>query len=767
MIAGAAVAIVGMACRFPGAPGKEEFWDLVVRGQDAIGPVPESRWPVDDFYSSGGEPGTINTRMGGFIHDLDRFDNELFGIPEDEAAAMDPQQRLLLECAWHTVEDAGLDPAALAGTRTGVYVGVTGNDWLWEWAASGRPADFAARQGGGMGHHLMANRLSHQLDLRGPSVAVDTESSASLVAVHLAATAVAQRECDYALAAGVNVILSPAGGIYQTQAGLSAPSGRPRPFSALAEGSVRGEGVGMVVLRRLDSALVDGQPVYAVIRGSAVGHHGRGEGLTVPGWRQQQETIMAAYERAGVTPAEIAFVEANGTGAPLGDAAEAAALGAVHGVPRGEPCAIGSVKGNLGHLEGAAGIASLIKTALALHHRVVPPSLYGVPEDPRHRLGENGLRLLDRLLRLPGDDEVVAGVGAMGTTGTIAHVVLGMVRPVHGLTPPPGQGAGVFTLSAPDHGGLRRNLAAQATYLEGCRDDELGAICFTSNKVKGSLRHRFVAPADSMDELVGLLREAVLDTTLLGALTGDEQGGHRFGLLLPGAEAWPAGTPTGVAEGPEPFRAFLDEAAQEARVAENCLDLYDHQVGGWTSGAGGVALFCIEYALGKALQALRLTPAFVAGRGVGALAASCLAGAVSLSEALRSLVGLAPQSPPQPPRIPVLVAGDGDDEGEWFMPSGHTGEPQGGAGYLVRVGPADAFAARVERGLRQDGAVPRVLAVGTDAGADLLRLVADLSREGFDVDWEAVYALEHRVVHRLAPYAFARTEFPVRAGKRS
>ncbi|MDG4820787.1 beta-ketoacyl synthase N-terminal-like domain-containing protein [Asanoa sp. WMMD1127] len=497
------VAVVGLACRFPGGESRDAFWELLRRGGDGVGPVPPARWEPDRYYSPESASGTMNNREGAFLRDVDGLDHEFFAINPTDAAALDPHQRLLLSCAWHALEDAGVDPTGLAGAACGVYLGVMGNDWVWR-TADTAAAGFTSRQGAGTGHHMAANRLSYQLNLRGPSLAIDTACSSSLVAVHLAARAVADGDCDYALAGGVNAILEPINGIYFTLLGLSAPDGRCKPFNAAADGMGRGEGVGVVVLRRLADARAAGQRVYAVVRGGAISHNGRSNGITAPARWGQQEAIERAYRNAGVAAADLDFVEAHGTGTLIGDAIEVNALRAVHAAGRAAPCAVGSVKGNIGHTEGAAGIASFIKATLAIHHRLLPPTVHGRPTNPALELDGPVLRLVDEARPLP-DTGVLGGVSAFGLGGTNAHVVLaGDDAPA--AVPSPGRG--VFTVSAPTDAALRRNLLAQADVLSSAPDAELAARCHTSNRTKAGMRVRFAAVATSRVALVTALRAA-------------------------------------------------------------------------------------------------------------------------------------------------------------------------------------------------------------------------------------------------------------------
>ncbi len=416
------VAIVGMACRFPGAPSPAAYWDLLVRGAEAVREPPAERpelepppWLVAQAPSC---------RRGGFLESLDRFDAGFFRISPREAARMDPQQRLLLEVAWEALEDAGQPIAGLSGTTTGVFVGVMNADFARRHAQDLSKID--AQLGPGCSLAIASNRISFLLDLRGPSLSVDTLCSSSLVAVHLACQSLlADESSPVAIAGGVNVILDRTMDVFYGRAGLLATDGRCRAFDAGARGIVRGEGVGLLVLKRLSRALADGDRVHAVIRGSAVNQDGRSNGLTSPSRWSQEEVLRTAYRRAGVTPSDVSYIEAHGTGTLIGDPIEVAALGAVVGEGRvhGRSCAIGSVKTNLGHLESAAGVASLMKAVLSLEHRTLAPSLNFETPNPYLRLDERGLHVQARAAPWP-DGERVAGVSSFGMGGTNAHIVL-------------------------------------------------------------------------------------------------------------------------------------------------------------------------------------------------------------------------------------------------------------------------------------------------------------------------------------------------------
>ncbi|NDJ18418.1 beta-ketoacyl synthase N-terminal-like domain-containing protein [Myxacorys almedinensis] len=421
-----AIAIVGMSCRFPGASNLDEFWQLLQNGIDAIAEVPSTRWNAGDFYDPNSDAvGKMNTRWGGFLHHVDQFDPHFFGISPREAARIDPQHRLLMEVAWEALEDAGYAPEQLAGSQTGVFVGIASSDYSQQQFSC--PDAIDAYAGTGNAHSMAANRLSYLLDLRGPSLAVDTACSASLVAVHLASQSLHSQDCDVAIVGGVNLILNPQLTIALSKANMMAPDGRCKPFDAAANGYVRSAGCGVVVLKRLTEARREGDRVLAILRGSAVNEDGRSNGLTAPNGLAQQSVIRQALVRAGVEPAQISYVEAHGTGTSLGDPIEVESLKAVLLQARSanQGCAIGSVKANIGHLEAAAGIAGLIKTVLALQHRQILPQLHLHQINPLIALQSTPFSIPTSLQSWNVESgNRFAGVSSFGFGGTNAHVVL-------------------------------------------------------------------------------------------------------------------------------------------------------------------------------------------------------------------------------------------------------------------------------------------------------------------------------------------------------
>ena len=417
------VAVVGIGCRFPGdVDGPDSYWQLLMDGREGVSEVPADRWDVDAFYDPDPmTPGRMTTRWGGFLSDVAGFDAEFFGITPREAEAMDPQQRMVLEVAWEALEDAGIPPESLAGTRTGVMMGVYYNEYQAMSAQS--PEMVTAYTATGNAHAVTVGRISYLLGLRGPAVAVDTACSSSLVAVHLACQSLRQRESDIALAGGMNVLLRPESQIALSAWGLMSKQGQCRTFDADADGFVRGEGCGVVVLKRLVDAVRDGDRVLAVVRGSAINSDGRSNGVTAPNALAQRDVIVDALRSGDIAADSVDFVEAHGTATILGDPIEFEALAETYG--RGDqPCALGSAKTNFGHLEGAAGIAGFIKAALAVQRGQIPPSLHFSRWNPAIDAAPTRFFIPAEPVSWPSAGPRRAAVSSFGFGGTNAHVVL-------------------------------------------------------------------------------------------------------------------------------------------------------------------------------------------------------------------------------------------------------------------------------------------------------------------------------------------------------
>ncbi|MFJ7905664.1 SDR family NAD(P)-dependent oxidoreductase [Kitasatospora sp. NPDC096204] len=494
------VAIVGMSCRLPGATGAAEFWNLLRDGRTAITEVPQDRRDgiSDSVRFDGG------TRFGAFLDGIGDFDAAFFGVSAREAAAMDPQQRLVLELAWAALEDAGIVPAALAGSAASVFVGSLRDDYAGL-VLSGGDGAISQHTNTGVHRGVIANRVSYALDLRGPSVVVDTAQSSSLVAVHLAAQSVRSGESPIAIAAGVNLNLLAEGALGAQRFGGLSPDGHSYVFDARANGYVRGEGAVALVLKPLRAALADGDDVYAVLRGSAVNNDGATPGLTVPSPQAQERVVRAALRRAGVAPEQVQYVELHGTGTPVGDPVEAAALGAVFaGRADGaaDPLLVGSVKTNIGHLEGAAGITGLLKAVLSIRNRRLPASLNFATPNPAIPFDELGLRVAAEPSDWPHPGRpLIAGVSSFGMGGTNAHVVLSE-PPAEARTDgaAPAAQAAPVAVPVPVSGRTPAALRAHAALLSasGLAPQDLG---FSLATTRTAFRHRAVVLAADAEEL--------------------------------------------------------------------------------------------------------------------------------------------------------------------------------------------------------------------------------------------------------------------------
>ncbi|MEE6179348.1 type I polyketide synthase [Mycobacterium sp. 050134] len=626
------IAVVGIDCRFPAAPDKEAFWRLLLDAAVTDTEVPAERWRVDAYYDRGGAPGTMNTRRGHFIDDVDAFDNQFFGIAPIEAAGLDPQQRLLLETSWRAIEDAGIDPRSLAGTQTGVFVGIMSSEW-----SSLQLNDFTgvtAFRGTGSGYFMAANRISYHLGLNGPSVAIDSACSSSLTAVHQGCAALRSGEADLVIAGGANLMLTPALSIFYTQAGLSAPDGRCKPFGEGADGIGRGEGVGAVVLRRLDDAVAAGQPIYAVVKSSVVNHDGRSNGITAPNRHTQVALMRRALDAADIDAADVDFVEAHGTGTVIGDAIEARALGELHRSRHETPCLLGSVKGNIGHTEGSAGIASFIKTCLALHHHALPPTVFGQEDHRGLRLGELGLQLADGKCQLPAEGAIGA-VSSFGLGGSNAHVI---VESAPAMPPPAAGRHGALTISGSSPESLSRNAAAIIPVLEALEPARLASWCRSTNVVKRSNRHRLAAHGDR-NALLKDLRQFVAGTRPdLASSTPPRKTPASFGLLFSGqGTQYPAMTRP-LYDANAVYRRNLESAAaavNEHLRVDLLAELFERKAGLADAGIVQPALFAVSYSLAKTLRESGIEIAFGIGHSLGEISAACLAGVLTLADAAR------------------------------------------------------------------------------------------------------------------------------------
>ena len=508
------IAIIGLGCRFPGAPSPQTFWKLLREGSDAVREVPADRWDVNSLYDPDpNSPGKMISRRGGFLDNADQFDWRAFRIPPREAKYMDPQHRLLLEVAWEALEDAGLPLESVAGSRTGVFMGIMWNDYLR--LQSRVPLQFNGYAATGNAFAFAPSRISYFFDLKGPSVAIDGACVASLASVHAACQSLWMGEATLALAGGVNLILSPDVNIMLSKAGVLSPEGSCKTFDARANGFVRGEGAGIIVLK-LRSQLRPGDRVYAFIRGTAINHNGHNEWIMASNSSAQETVIREALHVAGVEPTEIDYVELHGTGLPKGDPIEAKALGAVltTGTGRTRPCIFGSVKTNIGHLDSAAGIAAIIKVALSLYHGKIPPTLHLQhlnPEIPMESLSLVAQRTLGPWPSKDGPS--LAGVTAISMAGGNAHAVL-EAPPRNARPPRPAKVAGnvaeqpdlgemqILTLSALSPKAL---LDLALAYRDFLTDEEISGvfsprdICYTAGVRRSHHKYRLALVGHTLE----------------------------------------------------------------------------------------------------------------------------------------------------------------------------------------------------------------------------------------------------------------------------
>ncbi|MEU6148922.1 type I polyketide synthase [Actinosynnema sp. NPDC047251] len=650
------IAVVGVGCRFPGgADTPEAFWELVLAGRDTSGPAPAHRWDWYRDLSPAHESALRRTTArGSFLDDVAGFDAAFFGLSGREAELMDPQQRVLLETAWEALEHAGVPPHSLAGTDTGVYVGFCTADY-------GRRLledlpGIEAWTGIGAATCALADRIAHALDLHGPSLAVDTACSASLVSLHLACQGLRAGDCSTALAGGVNLVVSPGETLSLDAAGALSPDGRSKPFDVDADGYGRGEGCGVLVLRRLSDALRAGDRVLAVVRGSAVSQDGRTEGIMAPSGPAQEQVMRRACANAGIDPATVGFVEAHGTGTRLGDPAEVAALSAVYG--RDEPCPIGSVKGNIGHLEGAAGVASVVKAVLALERAIVPP---GVVRrlNPDIAWGVNGLRVatetepwsggprraavsdLPRRAAEPdlprgaavSDQPRRAAVSGFGYGGAIAHVVLEQA-PDREPVPTGPDVPRLYPLSAASP----EALAAAAGRLERRLADDvpLASVGHTLALRRSHLAHRAVVPATGRDDLRARLRVLANGQAVDGVTTGRPVGGLGPVFVFSGHGSQWSGMGRDLLAHEPAFGAALDGVEEVYRREMG----FSPQEALRDGDLGDVArtqalIFAVQLGLTAVWRSYGVTPAAVIGHSVGEIAAAVAGGGLDPVDAAR------------------------------------------------------------------------------------------------------------------------------------
>ncbi|MEU7517958.1 type I polyketide synthase, partial [Streptomyces sp. NPDC042898] len=650
------VAVVGISCRVPGARDPREFWELLTAGGQAVTDVPADRWNAAGLFDPDrSAPGRMNTRWGGFIEDVDRFDAAFFGISPREAAEMDPQQRLALELGWEALERAGIDPSSLTGTRTGVFAGAIWDDYATLKHRQGAAA-ITPHTVTGLHRGVIANRLSYTLGLRGPSLVVDSGQSSSLVAVHLACESLRRGESELALAGGVSLNLVPDSTIGASKFGGLSPDGRAYTFDARANGYVRGEGGGFVVLKRLSRAIADGDPVLAVIRGSAVNNGGAVQGMTTPDAAAQEAVLREAHAQAGTAPSDVRYVELHGTGTPVGDPIEAAALGAALGTgrPAGQPLLVGSVKTNIGHLEGAAGIAGFIKAVLALRGRALPASLNY--ETPNPAIPFEELNLKVNTAYLPWEPErdgqrMVVGVSSFGMGGTNAHVVL-EEAPVASdsgsdsgsdsdsgseaaqAVEPSAGGVVPWLVSAKTAGALDAQIERLAAFADARTDADAGAVARVLVDGRAQFDHRAVAIGAGRYDLAAALAAPE------GLVRGVASGVGKVAFVFPGQGTQWAGMGAELLDSSQEFADAM--AACEAALSpyvDWSLEAVVRQAPGAPSlervDVVQPVTFAVMVSLARVWQQYGVTPQAVIGHSQGEIAAAYVAGALTLDDAAR------------------------------------------------------------------------------------------------------------------------------------
>jgi acyl transferase domain-containing protein/acyl carrier protein len=674
------VAIVGMACRFPGAKDYHQFWDNLEKGINNITEIPSNRWNIKNFYSANPEEANKSiSKWGGFIEDADKFDPMFFGISRREAMLLDPQQRLMLELTWLCLEDGGYSPAQLSGTQVGVFVGVCNFDY--KELLEKQQNNIEGHLSTGTYTTLIPNRISYFFNFHGPSVAVDTACSSSLVAIHQAINALKENECEMVLVGGVNVLCTPTYYISFSKLGMLSPQGQCKTFDAKADGYVRGEGAGVILLKPLKNAIKDKDYIYGAIRGSAVNHGGTARTLTSPNAYAQSQVIRSAYTKANIPPNTVSYIEAHGTGTPLGDPIEINGLKRAftqlyqqYGIDAAdEPyCGLGSVKTNIGHLESAAGIAGIIKVLLAMKHKKLPKMANYQQLNPRIKLESSPFYIVEQTkdwqqLKTKEGDIIPrrAGVSSFGFGGVNAHVVLEEVpTPEFGLAKVecPVQ---LFTLSAKSEAELKDLVHSYEVFLTSDCEASITDICFTANKGRTHFDYRLAVIAESTTQLRDQLSAFAMGKESFKLVTGKLSSTQppKIAFLFAGQGSQYIGMGRSLYETQPTFRSAIDRCDE---ILRNYLDvpllkvLYPEP--GETSLINETAytqpvLFALEYALAELWQSWGIKPSAVMGHSVGEYVAATVAGVFSLEDGLMliALRGRLMQALPQNGEMVALL----------------------------------------------------------------------------------------------------------------
>ncbi len=674
------IAVVGMGCRLPGgANNPEQFWELLKTGYDAITEIPPERWNVDDYFDADPDvAGKMYTRCGGFIsnRDIKTFDANFFKISPQEAMALDPQQRLLLEVSWEAFENGGIAVEQLKNQSVGVYLGISTDDYKYAhlWSEDLEKIDAYSAQGSM--YSSAAGRLSYVFGLQGPNLPVDTACSSSLVALHLACQGLKNNESEMALVAGVNSIIRPNLYIYFSKLGALSPDGKCKTFDASANGYGRGEGCGVLILKRLSDAQRDGNRILALIKGSALNQDGASSSFIAPNGVAQQQVIRKALHNAGISSDQVSYIEAHGTGTMLGDPIEMGALGQVYGKVHNidTPLMVGSVKANIGHLEAAAGVAGIIKTILALNNECIPPQIHFHNPNPHIPWNELPFKIPTELTAWSKKDKPrIAGVSSFGFSGTNAHVLIeeapqmdeptfevlktskAFTRPQH-----------LLTLSAKNEPALTALADQYHDFLAEHPDTAVADVCFTANTGRTHFTHRLAIIAESTQQLRDKLSQATSDT--VGELTHqvNSQKTPNIAFLFTGQGSQYVGMGRELYETQPTFRKTLDRCDDilrdylEQPLLEVLYSSPDKSSLLDETAYTQPALFALEYALAELWQSWGIKPAAVMGHSVGEYVAACVAGVFSLEDGLKFVAprGRLMQALPKKGRMVAVLANE-------------------------------------------------------------------------------------------------------------
>ena len=640
------IAIIGMGCRLPGnVNNPKALWDLLANGIDAISEVPTTRWDINDLYDADlNAPGKINTRFGGFVGNVTDFDPEFFGISPREAASMDPQQRLLLEVCWEALENSNIDPHSLYGTPAGVFIGIIAYDYGQRVLGINRIKEIDAYAGTGSSLGVAAGRLSYILGLTGPSLSVDTACSSSLVTIHLACESLKRKECNVAIAGGVNLMLEPGLSINFSKAHMLAPDGKCKTFDAAADGYVRGEGCGIIILKRLSDALKANDPILAVVKGSAVNQDGASGGLTIPSGPSQAAVIKQALHNAKCKPNDVDYIEAHGTGTSLGDPIELGSLDQVFSSSResNNPLFIGSIKTNIGHLEAAAGIAGIMKLILSLKHKKIPPHLNCSNPTSRFPWHTKPIKITQQLTDWPNANKSgIAGISSFGFSGTNAHVLL-EEAPAKDLSNSGHQSTHktqILNLSGHTPIALFELAKLYLAQLENAPQD-IYQVCASTSQSRSYLQYRLSVLANDQNELKSHLSDFINGIDSPGVIydNQNERVNQELAFLFTGQGSQYPGMGKELYETQSEFKKWIDHCESILRKFKDTpLTTLLFKADSETLNQSlytQPALFCLEYALAKLWQSFGIEPSILIGHSLGEYVAATLAGVFSLEDAI-------------------------------------------------------------------------------------------------------------------------------------